>query len=154
GTPEDIVAAPADDYVASFTQDVDRGRVISAGRVMRPAHAVDARAPDVAQRVRAAADALFVTDPEGRPVGLAVAGAVRRDFARTTPSAKLAELFEACARDLPVAVVDESGRLLGAVHPADVFLELSRGGEAGAGAPAPLAGAAAARPAGVEAAHG
>jgi glycine betaine/proline transport system ATP-binding protein len=166
GTPEDIVAAPADPYVASFTQDVDRGRVVSAGRIMRPAKTIDEAAltaPDTARRLRAAADgALFVTGPDGRPVALVLAGgaadtvAIRRDFPQTAPSAKLAELFETCARDLPIAVVEESGRLAGAVHPADVFLELARQSEAGEPARAPLPGEEAVRaePAGLEASHG
>ncbi|MFF7393044.1 glycine betaine/L-proline ABC transporter ATP-binding protein [Streptomyces scabiei] len=34
GTAEDILIRPADDYVASFTQDVDRSRVLTAGAVM------------------------------------------------------------------------------------------------------------------------
>ncbi|MHA5047501.1 quaternary amine ABC transporter ATP-binding protein [Streptomyces sp. SD15] len=34
GTAEDILVRPADDYVASFTQDVDRSRVLTAGSVM------------------------------------------------------------------------------------------------------------------------
>ncbi|MGO1184093.1 MAG: quaternary amine ABC transporter ATP-binding protein [Micrococcaceae bacterium] len=37
GTPEEILAHPADDYVASFTADVDRGRVLTAESVMIPA---------------------------------------------------------------------------------------------------------------------
>lgn len=36
GTPEEILSEPADDYVASFTADVDRGRVLTAGSVMVP----------------------------------------------------------------------------------------------------------------------
>ncbi|MFJ8505394.1 glycine betaine/L-proline ABC transporter ATP-binding protein [Streptomyces avermitilis] len=36
GTAEDILVRPADDYVASFTQDVDRSRVLTAGAVMDP----------------------------------------------------------------------------------------------------------------------
>ncbi|WP_326724245.1 glycine betaine/L-proline ABC transporter ATP-binding protein [Streptomyces sp. NBC_00243] len=34
GTAEDILVRPADDYVASFTQDVDRSRVLTAESVM------------------------------------------------------------------------------------------------------------------------
>jgi len=37
GTPEEIVANPADKYVADFTEDVPRYKVLSAGKVMRPA---------------------------------------------------------------------------------------------------------------------
>lgn len=36
GTPEEIVANPADKYVADFTEDVPRYKVLSAGKVMRP----------------------------------------------------------------------------------------------------------------------
>ncbi|QNS07238.1 quaternary amine ABC transporter ATP-binding protein [Streptomyces xanthii] len=34
GTAEDILVTPANDYVASFTQDVDRARVLTAGAIM------------------------------------------------------------------------------------------------------------------------
>lgn len=36
GTPEEIVANPVDQYVADFTEDVPRYKVLSAGKVMRP----------------------------------------------------------------------------------------------------------------------
>jgi glycine betaine/proline transport system ATP-binding protein len=133
GSPEEIVASPAAPYVASFTQDVDRGRVITARRVMRPAETLDESEIDRARERLRRADrgALFVVDGAGRPVGLLLArddddAAIRRDFPRTAPDAKLAELFEACARELPVAVVDREGRLVGVVHPSDVLAELAR----------------------------
>lgn len=37
GKPEELVSNPATDYVAKFTQDVNRARVLSAGGIMRPA---------------------------------------------------------------------------------------------------------------------
>ncbi len=37
GTPEEIVANPVDQYVAEFAEDVPRYKVLSAGKVMRPA---------------------------------------------------------------------------------------------------------------------
>ena len=36
GTPEDLVLHPATDYVAEFTRDVQRAKVMSAARLMRP----------------------------------------------------------------------------------------------------------------------
>jgi glycine betaine/proline transport system ATP-binding protein len=39
GTAEDILTRPADDYVASFVQDVDRSRVLTADAVMDEAPA-------------------------------------------------------------------------------------------------------------------
>lgn len=41
GTPEDLVLNPATDYVAEFTSDVDRAKVVSAARIMRPRSGVD-----------------------------------------------------------------------------------------------------------------
>jgi glycine betaine/proline transport system ATP-binding protein len=38
GTPEEIVATPADDYVRDFVRDVPREQVISVRRAMRPAN--------------------------------------------------------------------------------------------------------------------
>ena len=35
GTPEDIVLSPADDYVSAFVHEVNRGRVVTLGAVMR-----------------------------------------------------------------------------------------------------------------------
>jgi glycine betaine/proline transport system ATP-binding protein len=36
GTPEEVVANPADDYVADFTKDVPRAHVLTARAIMRP----------------------------------------------------------------------------------------------------------------------
>jgi glycine betaine/proline transport system ATP-binding protein len=44
GTPEEIVAKPADDYVRDFVRDVPREHVISVRRAMRPAIGEEARA--------------------------------------------------------------------------------------------------------------
>jgi glycine betaine/proline transport system ATP-binding protein len=143
GSPEEIVASPAAPYVASFTQDVDRGRVITARRVMRPADTLaESEVGAARERLRRAdRGALLVVDGEERPVGLLLAratggaveaapgAAIRRDFPCALPDAKLAELFEPCARGLPVAVVDEDRRLVGVVHPSDVFAELARESE-------------------------
>ncbi|MDY0870311.1 quaternary amine ABC transporter ATP-binding protein [Dongia rigui] len=74
GTPEDLVLNPATDYVAEFTGDVDRAKVVSAGRIMRPwsgvavAGEVNARDKivDIAPRVIGA----------GQPFAVRVDGAV------------------------------------------------------------------------------
>ncbi|ANW22075.1 quaternary amine ABC transporter ATP-binding protein [Streptomyces clavuligerus] len=86
GTAEDILVTPATDYVASFTQDVDRSRVLTAGAIMADAAG---SAPD---EVLAAAPAT-----------------VRAD----TP---IVELFTPCSvSGAPVAVVDEDDALIGIV---------------------------------------
>jgi ABC-type proline/glycine betaine transport system ATPase subunit len=40
-TAEEIVESPADDYVAAFTQDIDRSRVFTAASVSVPAEALE-----------------------------------------------------------------------------------------------------------------
>lgn len=80
GTPEEIVANPADDYVREFTEDVPRYKVLSAGKVMRPASAAamettEAPVPMAAKietlidRVAATDVPLPVVDPQGKVVG-------------------------------------------------------------------------------------
>ncbi|MGG2458258.1 quaternary amine ABC transporter ATP-binding protein [Streptomyces sp. RGM 3693] len=44
GTPEEIVGAPADDYVRDFVRDVPREQVLTVRRAMRPAEAGEAEA--------------------------------------------------------------------------------------------------------------
>ena len=61
GTPEDLVVRPATDYVAEFTKDVSRAKVLSVASVMtsvseaapRAATAVKCRSPRRSERSRA-----------------------------------------------------------------------------------------------------
>jgi glycine betaine/proline transport system ATP-binding protein len=78
GTPEDLVVHPATDYVAEFTRDVSRAKVLSARSIMTPidgrtslSGSVPAatRVKDLARRAIDGPGAVAVTDPEGRPIG-------------------------------------------------------------------------------------
>ncbi|MER7045830.1 quaternary amine ABC transporter ATP-binding protein [Streptomyces jumonjinensis] len=94
GTAEDILVTPATDYVASFTQDVDRTRVLTAGAIM--ADVQDARGPG---RTAASPEEILAAAP-----------------ARVTADTPIAELFTPCSTSTaPVAVVDERGELIGVV---------------------------------------
>ncbi|MFE7319067.1 glycine betaine/L-proline ABC transporter ATP-binding protein [Streptomyces sp. NPDC057555] len=98
GSAEDILVRPANDYVASFIQDVDRSRVLTAGAVMAEVGTV-----------------LGMTAPDGAKLGTAAQfrAAAPATVGADTP---LAELFGACATSaVPVAVTDERGELAGAV---------------------------------------
>jgi glycine betaine/proline transport system ATP-binding protein len=48
GTPEEVVAHPADDYVADFTRDVPRAHVLTARAIMREGDGAAEYAGDVA----------------------------------------------------------------------------------------------------------
>ncbi|MEU4895217.1 glycine betaine/L-proline ABC transporter ATP-binding protein [Streptomyces sp. NPDC044780] len=98
GTAEDILVTPANDYVASFTQDVDRSRVLTAGAIMaEPSEALGTETDDgtalrTEQDVLAAAPATVTTD---------------------TP---IIELFGPCSRSgVAVAVTGDDGGLVGVV---------------------------------------
>ena len=78
GTPEQLVLAPATDYVAEFTRDIPRAKVLTVGSVMTAGDgagevagevAVGDRIADVADRVEAAETDHAVVDAEGRRVG-------------------------------------------------------------------------------------
>lgn len=143
GTPEEIVSGPADEYVAAFTQEVDRGRVFTVSSIMRDAETL-AQGHDSVRtamfRMRGSRnDALFIVDREQKPVGLVlqqdIARAVREGvqdlgqvttaFATTVASAPLVEVYNLCAENIPIAVVDERERLIGEVHPLDLLANLA-----------------------------
>jgi glycine betaine/proline transport system ATP-binding protein len=80
GTRQEIVMSPADDYIANFVKEVNRGRVISVEAIMRPFVRVKAGATlavtlgtslesAVKRLVEAGLDELVVTDNQGQPVG-------------------------------------------------------------------------------------
>ena len=87
GTAEDILVRPANDYVASFTKDVDRSRVLTASAVMD-------------------------TDVRGDEADCGCAG----DCETVTPDTPFAELCAVSARSThPVAVLDDERKLVGVI---------------------------------------
>ncbi|MEU9488658.1 glycine betaine/L-proline ABC transporter ATP-binding protein [Streptomyces decoyicus] len=117
GSAEDILVTPANDYVASFTQDVDRTRVLTAGAIMAEVGTV-----------------LGATTPEGKKLATAA------EFRAVAPATvgvdtPLVELFTPCSTStVPVAVTDEKGELVGAVTAERLLAVL---GESAAQDPAP-----------------
>jgi glycine betaine/proline transport system ATP-binding protein len=90
GTPEEIVGAPADDYVADFVRDVPQSHVLTLRWVMRPLEpGDDADGPrlDVATTVRDAIPAVAGNErpvcatENGRVVGIVDREAVLRSIA-------------------------------------------------------------------------
>ncbi len=132
GTPEELVAAPADDYVREFTEDVPRYRVLSASKVMRPIAqtiAIDTSVDSARNAVDNAANGcVFVTASDGQVIGSLSAsefnGAdnatlesiVNRQVARVSGDAKLDELIDdTLDHDHPLPVVDDAGLLIGEI---------------------------------------
>ena len=78
GTPEDLVLRPATDYVAEFTRDVNRAKVMSAQSLMRPAQsaaghdhrvAASAKIASFAPQIVAAKTPFAVTGSDGETLG-------------------------------------------------------------------------------------
>ena len=77
GTPEELVISPATDYVAEFTRDVQRAKVISAKSLMRPPgkgqHAgtvsPDARISSFSAQIISAKQPFAVVNGTGKPIG-------------------------------------------------------------------------------------
>lgn len=133
GTSEEILEHPENDYVESFVADVDRSRVLTAESAMvEPVARIQARegAAAAMQRMQELqVSSLFVVGADRRLMGAVhdshVAAAVRRHEHRleavmddrvltAAPDDLLVDLFApSCDSVLPLAVVDETGRLKG-----------------------------------------
>ncbi|MEX2355972.1 MAG: glycine betaine/L-proline ABC transporter ATP-binding protein [Thermaerobacterales bacterium] len=135
GTPEDILLRPADDYVRSFVEDVDRAKILQARDVMfRPDALVRAnQSPRLALREmeQEGLSSVFVVGPNRSLMGVvtaddAVEAANRgdRDLQKilitevpvTAPDLPLRELIpQAIEARFPIAVIDDDRRLLGII---------------------------------------
>lgn len=152
GTAEQILTDPATDYVASFVQDVDRARVLTADTVMEDTIArVDRHeGPRAALRIMREhqLSALFVVGAGRQLHGVvlddAMAEAVRRDddsfedliqrdVASVAPDTLLNDVLVPSAESAyPVPVVDD-GQLVGVVPRATLLMALGGGGDEDAG---------------------
>ncbi len=152
GSAEEIVGNPADDYVASFTRDIDRSRVFEIGSVTAPAEALKlstaTRAEALAQMDRLDRDALYVVDDNGRAEGIVtyrqlvsapprkdakdISAYIGREFRTIRRDAHLNDMYGLATDELPIAVV-EGDRLVGIVEPHAVFRKLTADGEPGVG---------------------
>lgn len=145
GTPTEIITEPAEEYVAKFMADVDQARVLSAEFVMRPTHHIqnsDTVVKALAQMDTFGVNTLYVVDGDGQADGfvqrneletLAQNGSRERDVgrfisanfpttARFTPISELYGLYET---GIPVAVVGDTGKLLGVIYPLDILSALA-----------------------------
>ncbi len=142
GTPEEILTQPATGYVAEFVQDVDQGRVIDVETIMNPPVVIrpGETISQVLERLDGQSGA-FAIDDVGRPTGLLVpedgiraasmgttdvSSALRIDFESTTGSQKFNDVYASAGRGLLMAVVDEGGKLIGALDPREIMEEMGR----------------------------
>ena len=154
GTAQEIVSNPADDYVAAFVADIDRGRVFTAEDVSNDPASVTLGEASADDAMRVMEDlnrnALYVVDGKNTVAGVVTyQDLAAATFDETTPAPvleevmlteyptadadqQLADLYGAASGGLPIAVTDDKDRLVGVVEPEAVFAQLS-----GEDAPAP-----------------
>ncbi|MFP4138747.1 MAG: glycine betaine/L-proline ABC transporter ATP-binding protein [Halomonas sp.] len=146
GTPEEILTHPADDYVARFTEGVDKSKILSAESAMRPVRAT-ARPEDgprtTLRKMREnAIDSIYVTGRDRHLLGLLEVDAAEQaarqgadsireyltqDFRKVPPSEPLHNLFAMFSDNgFPIAVVDDDERLLGVVGKGAVLDQLAQ----------------------------
>jgi glycine betaine/proline transport system ATP-binding protein len=146
GTSEEILTHPADDYVASFVQQVDRSKVITAQAIMftNPERVVSPRdGVELAiRRMRKLGlSSLAVTDRERHFLGYVhiddavelekkkgehdLQPIIRTDIQKTLPTTPVVEMLPLVMKtSLPIAVIDEKNRLCGLVMRASVIAEI------------------------------
>jgi glycine betaine/proline transport system ATP-binding protein len=135
GTPEDILTDPANDYVEQFVQDVDRARVLTASSVMEPARSTVLAGAGPRAALKTMRDlqtsTAFVLGRDRKLQGVVrdadamklvrkgisdLSSILSDDFNAVQEDTYLSELFvPAVESPLPLAVVDETGRLMGVV---------------------------------------
>ena len=135
GSPEEIVAQPADEYVSEFVKDVPRVKVISAHSIMEEPPVIVESDESIETAIEKMetdqVPVAFITHTRGRLKGTvtmeqAVAGAqnglsragevAQSEFSSVSPDALLEECLQLVAEDeTPVAVLDEEQHLLGII---------------------------------------
>ncbi|EST53747.1 glycine/betaine ABC transporter ATP-binding protein [Brevibacillus panacihumi W25] len=133
GSPEEILTNPANEYVERFVEDVDRSKILSAENVMKRAETITLdKGPRVALQLmrERGVSTLYVVDKRKMLLGVLTADAVneakngnltleevlRKDVPTVGPQTLLNELFDLVAfSNVPVAVTEEQGRLLGVI---------------------------------------
>jgi glycine betaine/L-proline transport ATP binding subunit len=142
GSPEEILMNPANEYVEHFVEDVDLSKVITAGQIMARAEAIyyDRGARVALQLMNDnGISSIFTVDRSKKLLGVVDADAAAAAFKAGTPLSEiiqqvnpvqvdthLNDLFEDISRSaIPLAVVDEQGRLRGIVKRAAIINALA-----------------------------
>jgi len=144
GTPEELLTQPADNYIRAFILDVNRAQILKIGSIARQTITLikgqDSASAALKRMLHHNLKYMYVIDREGFPVGIvkqrSLAQAIRQgseditsvmlqDFPKANASSSLENSFHLYQQELPVAVVDDMGKLTGVVESRDVFASIS-----------------------------
>ncbi len=151
GAPEDVITAPADDYVREFVQDASPAKVLTAGGIMDQPEALlyEWQGPKAALHTLndIKEDYAFMVSRNRRQLlglvtlkrlkaviqnnGSFPEGAFEPDPPTTSPDSILEDLFPIAAEaDHPIAVVNGDGKFMGQVQISSIFENMIQGREA------------------------
>ncbi|MFM0205019.1 glycine betaine/L-proline ABC transporter ATP-binding protein [Paraburkholderia fungorum] len=136
GTPQDIIASPANDYVRAFFEGVDTSRYLTAGDLMQidgVPLVCNLDQSSVEASLNGNAEYAFVLDAERRIRGFVTRDAIGnasptlRELECIPRGASLEQVVSrVCANSTPLPVVDDEDRYCGAVDQADVLKAITR----------------------------
>ncbi len=134
GTPEEIIEAPANDYISEFIKDIDRSKVFQASHIMMKPNALvslkDGLNVAIKEMQQNGLSSVFVVDRARQLKGIltiddAVRGirekkkledVIRTDVTKVTEDCYVTDLIpKALESAFPLAVVNEEGRLNGII---------------------------------------
>ena len=141
GTPEEVVAHPADDYVRAFSEDVPRHKVLNASSIMAEDNVTVAPGDEVRvalERMREGGrTAAFVVGPDGKYLGTLGAAeaeaaengarveAIATEAVAVSPETLVEALIARAAHsDVPLPVVDAARHLIGSVDRTAIMLAI------------------------------
>lgn len=122
GTPEEILANPADSYVANFVQDIDRSKVLVASHVMKIPEAVmfyhEGSQEAVRRMEEAGSPIIYVVDREKNYLGLLTIDNAIKAFDENLPLERV--LIESALSDPDTPLNDLIGLAANAKYPITV----------------------------------
>ena len=142
GKPKDFFNNPADEYVKSFIEDVDKSRIIRVKTVMREPDIlpdINAGAKAVLKSLKASgADFCYVVDEQGKLAGyvdvntlensgqISIKNLVQTDYESMSRNAFLSEAWSKLSdSDYDVAIVDKTNKLRGVINHEDIVNALA-----------------------------
>ncbi|MEK4306835.1 MULTISPECIES: quaternary amine ABC transporter ATP-binding protein [Oceanobacillus] len=149
GTPEEILMNPANDYVEKFVEDVDRSKILTASHIMKRPETINIakHGPRAAlERMRREGiSSILVVDENRRLQGYVTADdasearkkeitdikeILQTDILRVTPDTPMQDIFSMIYdTPVPIAVVEDNGRLNGIIVRGAVLAALANDGE-------------------------
>jgi glycine betaine/proline transport system ATP-binding protein len=112
GSPADLILRPATDFVADFTSDADRARLLKARDIMtkRDSHGTI--------EIASSKPVTIVLDDRGRTVGYRSGSSTGEplmvDFHSISPDQRLGAVLDLCTSPAPIAVTEADGSTIGA----------------------------------------